>query len=100
MRIVRKFALHYTVDIGHAHFSPAFIYASMVLYLDASDVCVMPDSHCVLCSFGSQTLNCALKSRAKCQSAQRGKEHEMVAGSGRGKGVVAEEKTPWVELVQ
>lgn len=76
------------------------IHASMVFCLDASDVCVMPDSHCVSCSFGSQTLNCALRSRGKCQSAQQGKEREMVAGSGRGKEVVVEEKMPWVELVQ
>lgn len=72
----------------------------MVLHLDGSDVRVMLDFYCVLCSFGSWTLSCALRSRAKCQSAQWGKEHEMVADSGRGKGVVAEEKTPWVELVQ
>lgn len=72
----------------------------MVLHLGASDVCVMPDSHCVSCTFGSQTLNCALKRRAKCQSAPQRKESEMVAGSGRGKGVVMEEKMPWVELAQ
>lgn len=77
---------------------PTCIHASMMLHLDASDVCVMPDSDCVWCSFGS--FGCALRRRAKCQSAQQGKEHEMVAGSGRGKGAVAEEKTPWVELVQ